>query len=96
MVRMLTEEKSNSQYIGVAYVDLGEKNVPGGSDKTYAAALDDSYTSKIDGHHLHHCEGLNGTEETEYKYEGLCPAALRRAAFSSTPAMGMAPWTLIS
>lgn len=70
MVRMLTEEKSNSQYIGVAYIDLGDKNVPGGSDKTYAVALDDSYTSKIDGTTYTIVKAWNGTEETEYKYEG--------------------------
>ena len=80
MVRMLTEEKSNSQYIGVAYVDLGEKNVPGGSDKTYAVALDDSYTSKIDGTTYTIVKAWNGTEETEYKYEGTLSGGITKGS----------------
>ena len=80
MVRMLTEEKSNSQYIGVAYVDLGEKNVPGGSDKTYAVALDDSYTSKIDGTTYTIVKAWNGTEETEYKYEGTLSGGIKKGS----------------
>ena len=80
MVRMLTEEKSNSQYIGVAYVDLGDKNVPGGSDKTYAVALDDSYTSKIDGTTYTIVKAWNGTEETEYKYEGTLSGGITKGS----------------
>ena len=80
MVRMLTEEKSNSQYIGVAYVDLGGKNVPGGSDKTYAVALDDSYTSKIDGTTYTIVKAWNGTEETEYKYEGTLSGGIKKGS----------------
>ena len=80
MVRMLTEEKSNSQYIGVAYVDLGEKNVPGGSDKTYAVALDDSGTSKIDGTTYTIVKAWNGTEETEYKYEGTLSGGIKEGS----------------
>ena len=80
MVHMLTEEKSNSQYIGVAYVDLGEKNVPGGSDKTYAVALDDSYTSKIDGTTYTIVKAWNGTEETEYKYEGTLSGGIKKGS----------------
>lgn len=79
-VHMLTEEKSNSQYIGVAYVDLGEKNVPGGSDKTYAVALDDSYTSKIDGTTYTIVKAWNGTEETEYKYEGTLSGGIKKGS----------------
>ena len=80
MVRMLTEEKSNSQYIGVAYIDLGDKNVPGGSDKTYAVALDDSYTSKIDGTTYTIVKAWNGTEETEYKYEGTLSGGITKGS----------------
>ena len=80
MVRMLTEEKSNSQYIGVAYIDLGDKNVPGGSDKTYAVALDDSYTSKIDGDTYTIVKAWNGTEETEYKYEGTLSGGIKKGS----------------
>ena len=69
MVRMLTEGKNNSQYIGAAYIDLGEDSIPGGSNKTYAVALDDSYTSKIDGTTYGIVKAWNGAEETEYKYE---------------------------
>ena len=80
MVRMLTEEKSNSQYIGVAYIDLGDKNVPGGSDKTYAVALDGSYTSKIDGTTYTIVKAWNGTEETEYKYEGTLSGGIKKGS----------------
>ena len=69
-IRMVTEKDGNSQYVGAAYVDLGAKNVPGGSDKTYAVALDSSYTSKIDGTTYTVVKAWNGSEETEYKYEG--------------------------
>ena len=80
MVRMLTEEKSNSQYIGVAYVDLGEKNVPGGSDKTYAVALDDSYTPNIEGTTYTIVKAWNGTEATEYKYEGTLSGGIKKGS----------------
>ena len=48
-VTALSELDKNAQYAGVAYVNLGGSNVPGGSDKSYAVALDSSYSEKING-----------------------------------------------
>ena len=71
VVRLLTEADKNSQYVGAAFVDLGSKNnTPGGSDKTYAVALDSSYTDKVDGTTYTMVKAWNGTEEKTYKYEG--------------------------
>ena len=69
-IRMLAEADKNSQYIGAAFVDLGDDNTPGGSDKTYAVALDSSYTDKIDGTTYTMVKAWNGSEEVTYKYEG--------------------------
>ena len=68
--RLLSEADKNSQYVGAAFVDLGEDNTPGGSDKTYAVALDSSYSEKIDGTTYTMVKAWNGTEEATYKYEG--------------------------
>ena len=71
MLRMVTEADKNSQYIGAAFIDLDDAaNTPGGSDKTYAVALDDSYSDKIDGTTYTMVKAWNGSEETKYKYEG--------------------------
>ena len=69
-VTALSELDKNAQYVGVAYVNLGESNVPGGSDKTYAVALDSSYSEKINGTTYTMVKAWNGTEEATYKYEG--------------------------
>ncbi len=69
-VTALSELDKNAQYAGVAYVDLGGSNVPGGSDKTYAVALDSSYSEKINGTTYTMVKAWNGTEEATYKYEG--------------------------
>ena len=69
-VTALSKLDKNSQYAGVAYVDLGSANVPGGSDKTFAVALDSSYSEKIDGTTYTMVKAWNGTEEATYKYEG--------------------------
>ena len=69
-VRLLAEADKNSQYVGAAFVDLGTANTPGGSDKTYAVALDSSYSEKIDGTTYTMVKAWNGSEEVTYKYEG--------------------------
>ncbi len=70
-VRLLTEKDKNSQYIGAAFIDLGSRNnTPGGSDKTYAVALSDSRTDKVDGTTYTIVNAWNGTEAKDYKYEG--------------------------
>ena len=68
-VRMLASEENNSQYAGVAFVDATGEN-PGGSDKTYAVALDGSTKEKIDGTTYNVVEAWNGTETATYKWEG--------------------------
>ena len=71
MIRVLTEKDSNSQYIGAAFVNISNKNtLPGGSDKTYAVALGDARTDKIDGTTYTVVKAWNGSAEDEYKYEG--------------------------
>ena len=70
-LRMLTEADKNSQYIGAAFIDLGNaSNTPGGSDKTYAVALDGSREEKIGSTTYTVVKAWNGTEEKEYKHEG--------------------------
>ena len=53
----------------VAFIDLDAANVPGGSDTTYAVALDKTYTKKIDGTTYYFTKAWNGTEEVTYKSE---------------------------
>ena len=80
-VRLLTEKDKNSQYVGAAFIDLGSRNnTPGGSDKTYAVALDSSYTDKIDGTTYTIVKAWNGTEEKEYKYEGTISGGIAKGA----------------
>ncbi|MGM9566352.1 S-layer homology domain-containing protein, partial [Evtepia sp.] len=69
-VRLLTEADKNAQYVGAAFIDLGSDNTPGGSDKTYAVALESSYLDKVGGTTYTMVKAWNGTEEVVYKYEG--------------------------
>ena len=69
-IRMLTKKENNSQYAGVAYVNLGDKNIPGGSDKNFAVALDKPTIEKVDGNTYTIVKAWNGSEETTYKHEG--------------------------
>ena len=79
VVRMLTEKDNNSQYAGVAFVDLGSKSsIPGSSDKTYAVALDKSYTTKEGSTTYTIISAWNGSEEAEYKYEGTFSTAIAK------------------
>ena len=66
----LTKKDSNAQYAGVAFVNLGSDNTPGGSDKTYAVVLDSTWTDKISGTTYTMVPAWNGSEEVTYKYEG--------------------------
>lgn len=60
------------------------------------SALDDSYTSKIDGTTYTIVKAWNGTEETEYKYEGTLSGGIKKGRVFEYSSKGMAPWTLIS
>ena len=59
----------NTKKASVAFIDLDAKNVPGGSDTTYAVALDKTYTNKVDGTTYYFTKAWNGTEEVTYKSE---------------------------
>ena len=67
--RAVVTEDNKLDYAQVAFMNLGAANVPGGSDTTYAVALDGSYTSKIDGTTYTIVKAWNGSEEVTYKSE---------------------------
>ena len=68
-VKSLITKDDNTSKASVAFVDLGAINVPGGSDTTYAVALDKTYSKKIDGTTYYFTKAWNGTEEVTYKSE---------------------------
>ena len=69
-VKAVADTTNSNLYAQVAVVNFGAKKPSGSSDKTYAVALDSSYTDKVDGTTYTIVKAWNGTEEKEYKYEG--------------------------
>ena len=69
-VMAVADYDNSNLYAQVAYVNFGINKTGGSSDKTYAVALDASYTSKVDGTTYTMVKAWNGTEEVTYKYEG--------------------------
>ena len=69
-VAAVADYTNSNLYAQVAVVDFGVNKTSGSSDKTYAVALDSSYTSKEDGTTYTLVKAWNGTEEATYKYEG--------------------------
>ncbi len=69
-VKAVADNSNKNLYAQVAVVDFGANKTSGSSDKTYAVALDASYTSKQGGTTYTMVKAWNGTEETTYKYEG--------------------------
>ena len=65
---LITKDNTTNK-ASVAFVNLGGNNVPGGSDTTYAVALDGTYTQKIDGTTYYFTKAWNGKEEVTYKSE---------------------------
>ena len=65
---LITKDNTTNK-ASVAFVNLGDSNVPGGSDTTYAVALDGTYTQKIDGTTYYFTKAWNGKEEVTYKSE---------------------------
>ena len=65
---LITKDNTTNK-ASVAFVNLGGSNVPGGSDTTYAVALDGTYTQKIDGTTYYFTKAWNGKEEVTYKSE---------------------------
>ena len=69
-VKAVADVTNNNMYAQAAVVNFGAKKISGSSDKTYAVALDSSYTGKTDGTTYTYVKAWNGTEEKVYKYEG--------------------------
>ncbi len=67
---VLTVNKDGAKYANAVYVNFGAANIPGGSSKDYAVAIENGYTDKIDGTTYTMISAWNGTKAVEYKYEG--------------------------
>lgn len=63
----LAETSSGNNYAKLAFITLGGTKIPGGSNKTYAVALDSSYSENKDGTTYTMIKAWNGTEEVTYK-----------------------------
>ena len=63
----VANKSSNTYYAQVAMIDFGTAKTGGSSDDNYLVALDDSYTSKIDGTTYTMVKAWNGSEEKVYK-----------------------------
>ena len=68
-VQAVANESNKNYYAQVAVLDFGDLKTGGSSDDNYLVALDDSYTSKIDGTTYTMVKAWNGTEEKLYKSE---------------------------
>ena len=69
-VKAVADTSNSNLYAQVAVVDFGATKTTGSSDKTYAVALDASYTSKEGGTTYTMVKAWNGTKEETFKYEG--------------------------
>ena len=65
----VANKSSNTYYAQVAMIDFGTAKTGGSSDDNYLVALDDSYTSKIDGTTYTMVKAWNDSEEKVYKSE---------------------------
>ena len=65
----VANKSSNTYSAQVAMIDFGTAKTGGSSDDNYLVALDDSYTSKIDGTTYTMVKAWNGSEEKVYKSE---------------------------
>ena len=65
----VANKSSNTYYAQVAMIDFGTAKTGGSSDDNYLVALDDSYTSKIDGTTYTMVKAWTGSEEKVYKSE---------------------------
>lgn len=78
-ITALTETTSGNDYAQIAFVDLDDAKIPGGSNTTYAFALDDSYTQTVDGTKYTMVKAWNGTEEVLFKSEDIVTIKAREA-----------------
>ncbi len=69
-VKAVADKTNSNLYAQVAVVDFGKDKTSGSTDKTYAVALDASYTSKEGGTTYTMVKAWNGTKEETFKYEG--------------------------
>ena len=69
-VKAVADLSNSNLYAQVAVVDFGATKTTGSSDKTYAVALDASYTAKDGGTTYTMVKAWNGTKEDTFKYEG--------------------------
>ena len=69
-IKAVADYDNSNLYAQVAVVDFGANKTSGSSDKTYAVALDASYTAKDGGTTYTMVKAWNGTKEETFKYEG--------------------------
>ena len=86
-LQALVKKDSGVNYAEMAVVTM-TNNIPGGSDSTYAFALDDSYEKTIDGTKYTFVEAWNGSEAITMKSEDKVSIGAREAFEYSVNADG--------
>ena len=86
-LQALVKKDSGVNYAEMAVVTM-TNNIPGGSNSTYAFALDDSYEKTIDGTKYTFVEAWNGSEAITMKSEDKVSIAAREAFEYSVNADG--------
>ncbi len=86
-LQALVKKDSGVNYAEMAVVTM-TNNIPGGSDSTYAFALDDSYEKTIDGTKYTFVEAWNGSEAITMKSEDKVSIVAREAFEYSVNADG--------
>ena len=94
-LQALVKKDSGVNYAEMAVVTMAN-NIPGGSDSTYAFALDDSYEQTIDGTKYTFVEAWNGSESVTMKSEDKVSIAAREAFEYSVNADGTYDLTKLS
>ena len=79
-LQALTKKDSGSQYAEMAVITM-DNNLPGGSNTTYAFAVDDSYTETIDGTKYTCVKAWNGSEIVTMKSDDTNLTFAKRDAF---------------
>ena len=79
-LQALTKKDSGSQYAEMAVITMAN-NLPGGSNTTYAFAVDDSYTETIDGTKYTCVKAWNGSEIVTMKSDDTNLTFAKREAF---------------
>ena len=79
-LQALTKKDSGSQYAEMAVITMAN-NLPGGSDTTYAFAVDDSYQETVDGTKYTCVKAWNGSEIVTMKSDDTNLTFAKREAF---------------